>query len=81
MKTVKVVLAASTFIGASLIGLILAVSSHVGAAITSMQASSAASNPFVMSRERAKARVVSTTRARAIGTAAAAAAPASTLGS
>jgi hypothetical protein len=51
MRTVKLVLAASTFIGASLIGIILAVSSHVGSAITSMQASTTLTAPPALARE------------------------------
>jgi hypothetical protein len=51
MKGVKVVLAASTFVGTSLIGMILAVSSNVGAVISSAHASNVSFDQQVISRE------------------------------
>lgn len=51
MKCVKVVLAASMFIGTSLIGMILVVSSNVGAVISSAHASNISFDQQVISRE------------------------------
>jgi nitrogen fixation protein FixH len=50
LKVVKVVLAASTVIGTSLIGIILAVSSSVGSVISSAHASSMSFDQQVISR-------------------------------
>jgi hypothetical protein len=51
MKGVKVILALSTFIAASLIGMALAVSAHVGSVISSAHTSSLTFDQHVISRE------------------------------
>ena len=51
MKRVKVVMAASTVIGTSLIGMILAVSSSVGPLMSSAHASSMSFDQQVLARE------------------------------
>ena len=51
MKGVKVVLAASTFLGASLIGMALSVSSNVGSIINAAHASSLSFDQQIVARE------------------------------